>query len=813
MHGDATGRGNVYQAAQSITINYGEGSNVRQASEARQAAVVVQLSAAGEDREGVFVGRDQLIAGIMTRLDPAKPSPADTVISVISGLAGVGKTALARHTAALALDRGWFTAAVFADFHGYDPDSQARVVPTQLFASILRTLGVSPNQIPISGSEQAADYHSMLTSMAAAGQRVLLVFDNVSSSGQVNELLPETRAHRVLITSRHILGDIGNVGILELDILPPGEAIEVLTEALRERHAGDLRISQRLDEAGELARLCGYLPLALRISGALLAEDPALPVSDLVGDLQDAKTRLEGLVYGELAVSATFDLSWRQLFERDTSAAQLFVELPINPGPEISSEAAAALVGQPGHITTRLLRVLRRCHLIELGTTADRWHMHDLLRLYADKLRQLDCSYDHAAASNRLLRYYLARSEAASDQLLDPAQKHEAAVFADRDEVLTWLDLERPNLTASVLLAEDTGWYQSAVDLALAISPFLRLRRHFADYVVTSTACVRAAGLLGDPRREAMAVSNLGLAPQEVTMTDHVLTALRAEYVKYRASGDRSREAWALASLGTALAARGTTDEVIVIAQEVSRLFGELGDHQHEAWSLTMLGLQLQIAGRTSEAIAAHQRARAVFQQIQDHNGEAWSLTNLGASLRAAQRFNEAIDVGQQANEIFREVGDRSGEGASLVNCGIALLGLRQFDKAVQAVEEACTAFQAAGDLQREAGAMNSLGLALRELGRREEAITAHERANAKFREIGDRKGEALSLTLLGAALLDAGMIDEARRQWQRASDVYQMIGANDDAERVRRMVSEPAGDFHAPGNTLPPAGRTIPLR
>jgi tetratricopeptide (TPR) repeat protein len=90
---------------------------------------------------------------------------------------------------------------------------------------------------------------------------------------------------------------------------------------------------------------------------------------------------------------------------------------------------------------------------------------------------------------------------------------------------------------------------------------------------------------------------------------------------------------------------------------------------------------------------------------------------------------------------------------------------------------------------------MNSLGVALRELGRREEAITAHERANTKFQEIGDRKGEALSLTLLGASLHDAGMIDEARRQWQLAIDVFQKIGANDDAERVRRMVSEPTGE------------------
>lgn len=798
MQADASDRGSVIQAGESITIhNYMSGGDVR------QAAVVVQLSAAGEDREAVFVGRDELSAAITTRLDPDQPSSADSVVSVVSGLAGVGKTALVRHLATHALRRGWFTAAIFADFHGYDPEPKARIVPAQLFASILRTLGVSPGQIPISASEQAADYHRALMSMARQGRRVLLIFDNVSSQAQVNELLPESRAHRVLITSRHTLREIANTRLDELDTLPPDEATALLAKVLSECAPGDSRVSQHPRDAAELARLCDYLPLALRIGAALLAEDPALPIADLTGDLEDAKTRLEGLVYGELTVGATFDLSWRHLFERDASAARLFVELPANPGPEVSSEAAAALTGQPGPVTRRQLRALRRCHLIELGTVADRWHMHDLLRLYADKLRQLDASYDRAAAVSRLLGYYLARAGAANDLLLDQPASPQASAFASRDDALRWLDLERPNLTASVLVAEENGLHEPAVDLALAISLFLRLRRHFADYIVTATACVRAAGLLGDPRREARAVTNLGLAPQEAQMTDEVLAALHGECRKHRASGDRSREAWALANLGSALAARGRWSEVVEVAERVSMLFGALGDRPHEAWSLTMLGLQLEKAGRVSEAITAHRRARAIFQQIQDHNGEAWSLTNLGASLRAAQRFDEAIDAGQQANEIFRRVGDRSGEGASLVNRGIALLRLHRLDEAVQALGDACTLFRQAGDRQREAGALNSLGTALRELGRRDEGIAAHQRAHAIFAEIGDRYGEALSLTDLGMALQEAAMTGDAQRQWLLATELFGKIGADSDAERVRHMAREAGGAMHSDARAM----------
>jgi tetratricopeptide (TPR) repeat protein len=786
MQADAQGRASVYQAGQSITINQYGGE-----SEVRQAAVVVPISPDTEGRATVLFGRDQTTTALLALLRPPQLISAGTAVSVISGLAGVGKTALARHVASMALGRGWFTAAIFTDLHGYDPDPQDRVVPAQLFSSLQRALGVSAIQIPTSSSEQAASYHQLLASMANQEQRILLVFDNVSSPAQVSELLPDARIHRVLITSRHTLGELDNVGLLELNTLHQSDAVAALTELLRQRNPADLRISRFPEEAGELARLCGNLPLALRITGALLSEDSTLPLADLVGDLADAKTRLDGLVYGERAVSAAFDLSWQHLLERNEQAAQLFLGLPINPGPEISSEAAATLADRPPQLTRRLLRVLRRGHLIEPGTSAGRWRMHDLLHLYADGLRRLQVSFDYPAAVNRLLRYYLTTAAAAKDQVLDLPKLRESKLFTSRDEAFAWLDVERPNLTGAVLLAVDSGYHDLAVDLSLALSTFLRLRRHFDDYVVTATAGARAAGLLGDPRREALAVSNLGLAPQEARLMDEVLASHRQQCEMYRESGDRNGEGWALTNLGAALWAMGRFDDVIDTAEQASRIFGELGDGPHEAWSLTMLGIALQKTGQTDRAIDAHERARAIFRQAIDHNGEAWSLTNLGASLRAAKRFDEAVDVGRQANAIFREADDRTGVGATLVNLGVALGGLGRYDEAVQVLQQACKIFQEVGDRQREATALSKLGVALRDLGHSNEGIEAHRQAHATFQGVGDRYGEAESLTELGIALREARLIPEAHHQWERAVELFQKIGANGDAERVRSMIAE----------------------
>lgn len=60
----------------------------------------------------------------------------------------------------------------------------------------------------------------MLAGLAAEGRPVLLVLDNASSTAQIADLMPRSRAHRTLITSRHTLVTRGS-RTLELGALSP----------------------------------------------------------------------------------------------------------------------------------------------------------------------------------------------------------------------------------------------------------------------------------------------------------------------------------------------------------------------------------------------------------------------------------------------------------------------------------------------------------------------------------------------------------------------------------------------------------------
>jgi len=202
LHGEASEQGRNYLLGQGTMI-------VNEATTAAgPVAVVVPVVAHGVAASGVFVGRDGPVGELLGLLDPNRQGPGTTtVVSAVAGLAGVGKTALARHAASIAVGRGWFPGgAVLVDLHGYDP--AGRVEAAQTFGPLLRALGVDGEEVPPVEAEQAAAYHQLLAGLAEQGRPVLLVLDNVSGPQQVADLLPAHRLHRVVVTSRHTLGDL-----------------------------------------------------------------------------------------------------------------------------------------------------------------------------------------------------------------------------------------------------------------------------------------------------------------------------------------------------------------------------------------------------------------------------------------------------------------------------------------------------------------------------------------------------------------------------------------------------------------------------
>ena len=721
-----------------------------------------------------FTGRDGELAVLADLLNPAGGA-GPVLVSAVAGMAGVGKTTLAVAAGHAAVQRGWFTGGVlFVNLHGYD-DHQ--VESGQALDVLLRALAVPVERIPPGTEERAGLYRSAL---AHIGEPVLVIADNASTEAQVRPLLPGGGPHRVLVTSRHILAGLG-ARLVGVKVLDEPTAMALLDSALRAGRPDDDRISSDPASAARLAEVCGGLPLALQITAALLTADPALSASELADELAAESHRLERLAYDDgsgtgASVAAAFELSYRKL---DDTTMRVFRLLPVNPGPDVSTAAAAALAGMPVSETRTVLGGLARAHLAEAVPNAGgRWRMLDLLRLYAGRLSDEHAEADgREQARDRLLDHYLHAADAADVRLRALPGTDVPGQFTDRAQALAWLDAERASLVAAVMMAAATGRDQAAMRLPLTLAEYFSWRRRLDDWVATSTISRDAARRLGDRRREGDALTSLGRALMEVRLFDEAIIALQDAAAIFRDIGDRHSEAIAVIELGAALRFARRFDEAIVACQAAVAMFCETGDRNREGNAVGTLGFVLQGARRFDEAVTACKAALAIHQETGDRNLVGADLTNIGYGLYGARRFDEAITACQEAVAIHGETGDRNREADALTNLGFGLLGARRFDEAITVCQESAAIARDTGDWLREADALTNLGNALAEVGRAEEAITACQDATTKYRDIGNRHREAWAQTTLGLALTAAGRTEEAITACQDAVAIYRETG------------------------------------
>jgi tetratricopeptide (TPR) repeat protein len=691
-----------------------------------------------------FTGRETELAQLAGLLDSTEDAEA-VVVSAVAGLAGIGKTALAIQAGHAAHEAGWFPGGMlFIDLHGYD---EAPVRPGQALDSLLRALGIPGEHIPPGVEDRAGLYRSV---MAQIAEPVLVIADNASSEAQVQLLLPGPGPHRVIVTSRHTLAGLA-ARLMDVTVLDERAGVALLDRVLRAARLDDDRINADPKSAERLAGICGGLPLALRIAGALLAADPAMMAAELAEELADEIGRLKALRYDDgggtsaPSVTASFELSYRQL---DTAASQVFRLLPVSPGPDISTTAIAVLAGWPTGKARKAVGRLVRAHLIEGASgAAGRWRMHDLLHLYARQLSDANADSDEREqAQDRLLGYYLSTADVADAHLRALPGGKVPAGFTDRDDALTWLDAERPSLVTAVVLAANTGRDRVAMELPLRLGVYLSWRRRFDDWVTVLTISRDAAQRRGSRVDEATALAHLGVALGEVRRFEEAIAACQDAVAIFQKTGDRQGKGKALNNLGLALAQVKRFEEAIAAYQDAATMYRETGDRRGEGKALNNLGLALAEVKRFEEAITAYQETAAIFREAGDRHREGVALNNLGLALVKVKRFEEAIAAYQDAAAIDRETGDRHGEGMALNNLGLALRDVQRFEEAIAAYQDAATILRETGDRYREGVALSNLGVALADVRRFEEAITTYQDTAAIFREAGDRHREGMAL-------------------------------------------------------------------
>jgi tetratricopeptide (TPR) repeat protein len=509
--------------------------------------------------------------------------------------------------------------------------------------------------------------------------------------------------------------------LVDVTVLDDDEAISLLDAALRAAQPSDDRITSGRDAAKRLAGACGRLSLALQIIAALLSADPTLSTDELAAELGLERERLTAPVAdngnrpGASSMAAVLELSYRRLTETE---ARLFRLLPVNPGPDVATAAVAVLAGLPASEANHVLEDLTRAHLVKADVdVGGRWRMHDLVRLYARELSDIYAEADgREQASDQLLDYYLDMTEAADYHLRSLPGMARPQAFTGRDDALAWLDAERVNLIASVQMAADTGRGHVAASLPLLLARYLAWRRRFEDLLATTTISLNAARCLGDRYRdrEGDALTNLGLALQEMRRFEEAITA----------------------------------------HEDAAAIFRETRDRHAEGDALNNLGLALKAVRRFSDAITAHQEAAAIFRETRDRHAEGGALNNLGLALKAMRRFSDAIVTGQDAVAIFRETGDLHGEGNALNNLGSALRESGRPEEAIITFQNAVAIFKETGDQYARGVALNNLGSTLADAERFEEAVAAHQEAAAIFCETGDQHRERVALENLEKARL-----------------------------------------------------------
>ncbi|MER6126691.1 tetratricopeptide repeat protein, partial [Streptomyces sp. NPDC001795] len=649
------------------------------------------------DRSPTFTGRDEQLKELLTALDPAQ-GPGEPALVAVAGLPGVGKTELAVQTAERARQQpGWFPGGIlFIDLFGYD--NERRMSAESALDRLLRALGIRAEDIPAESQDRSRLYRSVLAALAEEGRRILIVIDNASSAEQVRPLLPTDGTTATLLTSRHTL-DVG-ARLYDLDILEPAASIELLRQAIQHaRDTTDTRVEDAPEDAATIAHLCAGLPLALRIAAALLFETSTRPLASLAQALQAEHTRLNRLRREDRAVRATFDLSYQCLEEQH---ARLFRLLPLNAGPDVSTESAAHLAGLDETETETLLADLARAHLVEAGHTWGRWRLHDLIRLYADERGHAHAEADQRdTALLRLLDHYRSIARAA-DSHLKSQPANASRRFSDRRQALAWLDDERLNLVATVTAAASLGHPKASTSLAFALARFLDYRRHFDDSITVNTIALAACRELGDRCCEGTALTNLGAALQQVRRSDEAIDMLTQAAAICQELGNRRGEAAALNNLGTTLEKLRRFDEAIDVLTHATAIHREVGNRRDEAGSLNNLGVTLANVRRFDEAIDMLTQAATICRELGNRRGEAAALNNLGTTLEKLRRFDEAIDVFAQAAAIGRDLEDRHREVAALHNLGRVLAEVRRFDEAVDIHNQTATAFRELGDRHSE---------------------------------------------------------------------------------------------------------------
>ena len=726
-----------------------------------------------------FTGRTRELDRLVAAVCETGTTGGVIGIHAVDGMAGIGKTTFAVH-AAHQLAARFPDGLIFLRLHAHTAGQQP-VDPAEALATLLLTTGVAPQQIPPGLETRSAAWRGHL-----AGKKVLLVLDDAAGSDQVRPLLPGSAGCLVLITSRRRLTAL-EAAPISLGTLPPGEAADLFV-----RLAARPGLQPADAAVAEVARLCGYLPLAIRLVAAGLRHHPAWTVTDLAAELATARDRLAAMQAEDVSVAAAFDLSYQDL---TAGLQRLFRRLGLHPGADIDAYAAAALDDTGLQATRRRLGELYHQNLI--GEPArGRYRLHDLLRQYAQARAADDGPADNQAAIGRLLDYYLHTAATAGQHVAwrpsiagSPPPRPAPALAPElrtAEEAIAWLGTERANLHACAGYAAAHGCLVHAVRIPAAMSGFLHTQGHWNEAVTLGQAALTAARTARDRHGQAWTLNQLGVVQMLTGDYPAATASLTRALQLSRDLGDRHGQAWALNQLGVVQWRTGDYPAAAASLTRALQLSRDLGDRHGQAWTLNDLAEAQQRTGNYPAATASLTQALELSRDLGDRRGQAWTLEGLGVVQQRTGDYPAAAASLTRALELFRDLGDRHGQAWTLEGLGVVQRRTGDYPAAAASLTGGLQLFRDLGDRRGQSWALHDLGVVQRRTGDYPAAAASLTRALELFRDLGDRHGQAGASINLGELLVLSSAYREARGYFAQALSIARDI--NTPVEEARAL-------------------------
>ncbi|MCX2185176.1 tetratricopeptide repeat protein [Streptomyces sp. SKN60] len=688
-----------------------------------------------------FTGREDDVDRAVEAVRANFSSPG-TMVAVISGQPGIGKTSFALRIAHM-IEQEFTGGVLYADLRGVDP---VPAPPDEIARRFLHVLGVPDGEIPADPYLRLDLYRHR-----TAGRGLLVVLDNAADERQVRPLLPSGPGTAVLVTSRNRLAGLESTHRFDLAVFSTRTSFDFL-----ERVTGRTLAGAEAQAAIEVAEHCDHLPLALRIAAYRVQSSPRIRMADLAVELHDEHERLDALSVGDLAVRKAFNLSYRKLGKASRNTFKKVAHVPTSEfGPGI----CGALTGSGEAQARKALRKLAEANLVEPSAVAGRYRIHDLLKEFVRE-KALKGSPTESAADVRRMILWLQNSALRAQNHIVGVLEVEVptstgAAVGSFEEAVTWVEQEIANAVGALVMSEALGRPKDTATFALSLNLVCQTVGRWDEWATVCATGLRASTAAEEP---------------ELRVTFLTETANLARYRR---------------DFATALTHASQAHDESRATKAVALITG----------TASLMGCLLMDLGRRNEALPLLHESLELAERFNMKHEVGKALYNLGTIHRDSGELRTALPYFERDLAVCRETSDEAGAAETMNTMGITYAELGEPQTAEKLQRDALSIFSRLRNPHKISMVLNDLALTFRRQGRFEEALSLHAEDIELCRSSGNTSGEGVAHGNAAEILYRLGRIDEAVERAALARDRFVELG---DRQRfAQTVVSQISVLFH----------------